>query len=127
MAQTIMKRERNSQSGQAMVELGLILILVGPLLMTLVVVYNLVDAMIECQFTLRDEVRRQVESNAPGPFRRIEIYDTAHVDVPGRMDEYFFGEKSLDVDMSLVSYGGCYQGPGQSEFAMYYKYREIRE
>lgn len=115
------------ERGQAMVEFGLILIIVGPLLMALVVVYNLLDEMIETQFELRHEVRQQVDDAAPGPFRRIEVTKTARVEVPGRMDEFFFGKKTIDVEMSLVSYGGCYQGLGLSEFATFYGYRQIWE
>lgn len=116
---------RGSQQGQAMVELGLILIMVGPLLMALVVVYNLVDAMIVTQFELRHELRQEIDDAAEGPFRRIKVTKTARVDVPGRMDEFFFGDKTLEVEMSLVSYGGCYQGVSQSEFATFYPLRQI--
>ncbi len=121
------KRVLGDQRGQAMVELGLILILVGPLLMALIIVYDLVDEMITVQESLRHELRQQVDRAAPGPFRRIEVNDVARVKVPGRMGGFLIGKDSIEVEMSLSSYGGCYQGLGLSEFAMFSRYREIRE
>ena len=109
-----------------MVELGLILILVAPLLMAVIVVYNLVDDMITAQHDLRYRVRDQVDKAASGSFRRIEATEKVRIKVPGQMHR-FIGKKRLDVDLSLSSYGGTYQGTGQSEFALFHRYRRITE
>lgn len=118
------RRFLGDESGQAMVEMGFMLFILGPALMVLVVIYNLVDEMVTVQEELRYELRVAIDDAAAGPFRKITIDKTATVEVPGRLDE-LLGDDTLEVDMSLTGYGGCYQGVGMSEYATFIKVRQV--
>jgi len=119
------KRFKDSEQGQMMVEFGFMLfLLLAPLLATLLVVYEFLDKLVGGQEHLRYELRSEVDKSAPGFFRRIEKKAQPRADVP-RALRWFMGVDRVEATVTLVSYGGCYQGLGLSEFRTFYQLRDV--
>ena len=120
------KNKIKSDDGTAIVELVLMLPFIFVLMMFLIIVYAMVNKMIDSQHKVRYDYRLATEIEATNNFNTLEMTDTAMVIVPGKMKNVL-RHSIIKMDINLYGYAGCYQHTGKSKFKKRFLYREITQ
>lgn len=116
--------QKKGQSGQAVIELSLMMMFLAMILLALVIIHELGYKNILAIENLRNEMRISMDQNAPSPFAKNIVQEDIFVDVPGQM-KAVFGGPFLYQTHKIEYYEGSYQGSGDSFYKKRKLYREI--
>jgi hypothetical protein len=115
---------QKSQSGQAVIELALMMTFLAMILLALIIIHELQYKSILTIETLRHEMRVSMDQNTTGPFTKNRVQKEVFVEIPGRMKDVF-GAPFLSQPHQIEYYEGAYQGAGNSYYSKKELYREI--
>lgn len=116
---------QDDQSGQAVIELALMMTFLAMILLALIIIHELQYKSILAVETLRHEMRESMDAAAAGPFVKNTARKDVFVALPGRM-KAVFGAPFLSQLHQIDYYEGSYQGTGDSYYQKKELYREIR-
>ena len=115
---------KKGQSGQAVIELSLMMTFLAIILLALVIIHELGYKNILAIEKLRNDMRISMDRNAPNPFAKNIVQKEIFVDVPGRMKDVF-GGPFISQTHKIEYYEGSYQGSGNSFYRKRKLFREI--
>ncbi len=110
------RTRRKGEQGQMMVEFGFMLfMLLAPMLVTLIVFYEVINEMITVQQQIYYDLREKIDNRAAAPFLPVFEKKTARVKLPVKLHG-FIGVNKVEVDLELRAFAGCYQGLGLNSY-----------
>jgi hypothetical protein len=116
---------QKGQSGQAVIELALMMTFLAMILLALIIIHELQYKSILAIEALRHEMRESMDVSAAGPFAKNIVQKDIFVELPGRMKKVF-GAPFLTQLHQIEYYEGSYQGAEDNYYRKKELYREIR-
>ena len=122
----INSKSAQSQKGQAVIELALMMVFLAAILLGIVIVAEFTSKNVSALESIRHEMRVSMADKSAGTFSFNTANQTVTVNIPGRMSR-LFGTPVISQEHNLYFYEGSYHGLGNSEYRKKTLQRKILE